>query len=192
MAHRNSMSFFGGGIRGAGLLALAVAGLTHAAEPARPAPHSLTNFEEVNDSLYRGAQPSKEGFRELAKMGVHTVIDLRGPGRRASAEAEFVRSLGMQYVNVPLDGFRAPRPDEISKLLGMLENRNAGPVFVHCRRGADRTGTVVAIYRIEHDHWSNLQALNEAQSMKMASSEILMRKLILQYKPSDPSARLNR
>jgi hypothetical protein len=51
---------------------------------------------------------------------------------------------------------------------------------------------VVAIYRIEHDHWSNLQALNEAQSMKMASSEILMRKLILQYKPSDPSARLNR
>jgi protein tyrosine/serine phosphatase len=93
-------------------------------------------------------------------------------------------------VNVPLDGYKAPRPEEISKILAMLQHASGGPVFLHCRRGADRTGTVVAIYRIEHDHWSNQQALGEAKSMKMASAEILMRKLILQYKPSSAQARL--
>jgi protein tyrosine/serine phosphatase len=190
IAHQNHMSLLGRGIHGAGLLALAAGMMYAGSAPATETPRFLKNFQEVNDSLYRGAQPSKEGFRELAKMGVHTVIDLRGPGPRSSKEAEFVRSLGMQYVNVPLDGFKAPRPGEISKLLGMLENKSGGPVFVHCRRGADRTGTLVALYRIEHDHWSNRQALGEAKSMKMASTEILMRKLILQYKPSSAEARL--
>jgi protein tyrosine/serine phosphatase len=147
-------------------------------------PTSLKNFQEVEASLYRGAQPSEEGFRELAKLGVHTVLDLRGSGGRSSREAEIVASLGMQYVNVPLAGFKAPTPEQVSKLLGILENQSDGPVFVHCRRGADRTGTILALYRIEHDHWGNEKALDEAKTMKMASSERLMRNLILDYKPT--------
>lgn len=93
----------------------------------------------------------------------------------------------MQYVNVPLAGFKAPTPEQVSKLLGILENRTGGPVFVHCRRGADRTGTILALYRIEHDHWGNEKALDEAKTMKMASSERLMRKLIMDYKPTEVS-----
>jgi tyrosine-protein phosphatase SIW14 len=146
-------------------------------------PTALKNFQEVEASLYRGAQPTDEGFRELAKLGVHTVVDLRGSGGRSSKEARIVAELGMQYVNVPLDGFKAPTPEQVSKLLGILENQSGGPVFVHCRRGADRTGTILALYRIEHDHWGNEKALGEAKTMKMASSERLMRNLILDYKP---------
>jgi tyrosine-protein phosphatase SIW14 len=141
----------------------------------------LTNFQQVNESLCRGAQPSDEGFRELAKAGVHTVLDLRGGVGRSSKEAEVVRSLGMEYVNVPFDGYQAPTAEEVSKVLAVLNNPNAGKVFVHCRRGADRTGTVLAMYRIEHDHWSNQQALDEAESMKMASSERLMQKFVLGF-----------
>ena len=151
-------------------------------------PSALKNFEQVEPSLYRGAQPNEEGFRELAKLGVHTVVDLRGSGGRSSKEADIVAGLGMQYVNVPLDGFRAPTREQVSKLLGILENQSGAPVFVHCRRGADRTGTILALYRVEHDHWANQKALDEAKTMKMASSERLMRNLILDYKPSEVAA----
>jgi tyrosine-protein phosphatase SIW14 len=122
-------------------------------------------------------------------LGVHTVVDLRGSGSRATKEAQIVTSLGMHYVNVPLSGYQAPTPEQVSKLLGILENQGEGPVFIHCRRGADRTGTILAIYRIEHDHWLNQKALDEAKTMKMASSERLMRNLILSYQPAEVSAR---
>jgi protein tyrosine/serine phosphatase len=151
-------------------------------------PTDLKNFQEVEASLYRGAQPSEEGFRELAKLGVHTVVDLRGSGGRSSKEAGIVVGLGMQYVNVPLAGFKAPTPEQVSKLLGILESQSDGPVFVHCRRGADRTGTILALYRITHDHWGNKKALDEAKAMKMASSEHSMRNLILDYKPIEVAA----
>jgi protein tyrosine phosphatase (PTP) superfamily phosphohydrolase (DUF442 family) len=108
--------------------------------------------------LCRGAQPSDEGFRELAKAGVHTGVDLRGAGGRSCHEAELVQSLGMRYINIPLDGFQAPPAEEVSKVSAALNDPTAGQVFVHCRRGADRTGTVLAMYFIEHDHCSNQQA----------------------------------
>ncbi|HUB82187.1 MAG TPA: tyrosine-protein phosphatase [Bryobacteraceae bacterium] len=148
----------------------------------------LNNFEQVSDTLCRGAQPSEDGFRELAKMGVHTDLDLRGEGGRASREAEVVTSLGMKYVHIPLDGFQAPTADQVKKIFAILDDPAAGKVFVHCRRGADRTGTVLAMYRIEHDHWTNERALEEAKSMKMASSEKLMKKFVLNFQPAELAA----
>ena len=144
---------------------------------------SLNNFQEVSGSLCRGAQPSDDGFRELAKLGVHTVLDLRGSGGRSSKEAQELRALGMNYVNIPLDGFLAPTPEQVSKIFAVLNDGSAGKIFVHCRRGADRTGTVLAMYRIEHDHWTNQKALDEAKSMKMAAAERLMQKFVLGFKP---------
>ncbi|HUE02820.1 MAG TPA: tyrosine-protein phosphatase [Bryobacteraceae bacterium] len=152
-------------------------------------PQSLTNFQAVEESLYRGAQPGDKGFRELAKMGIHTVVDLRGGGSRATKEGELVTSLGMHYVNIPLSGYSAPTQEQVSKLFAILENQKDGPVFVHCRRGADRTGTILALYRIQYDHWQNQKALDEAKTMKMASSERLMRNLILSYRPVDAAVR---
>jgi len=146
-------------------------------------PQALNNFQEVSASLCRGAQPSDEGFRELAKLGVLTVLDLRGSGGRSSREAAEVRSLGMNYVSIPLDGFLAPTPEQVSKLFAVLNDQSAGKIFVHCRRGADRTGTVLAMYRIEHDHWTNQKALDEAKTMKMAAAERLMQKFVLGFKP---------
>ena len=67
--------------------------------------------------------------------------------------------------------------------LRILQDPTIAPVFAHCRRGADRTGTIVALYRIVHDHWTNQHALDEARRMRMASRERLMEKLILQYHP---------
>jgi protein tyrosine/serine phosphatase len=56
-------------------------------------------------------------------------------------------------------------------------------VFVHCRRGKDRTGTVIACYRIQHDGWDNRHALEEAKEHGMSSFERAMRAYILSFKP---------
>jgi protein tyrosine/serine phosphatase len=115
-------------------------------------------------------------------------VDLRGAGQRADKEAETVAGLGMKYINVPLSGTKAPTNEQIAKLFGILENKDSGLVFVHCRRGADRTGTILALYRIQHDHWDNQKALREAITMKMASWERAMRNMVLHYKPSEANS----
>jgi uncharacterized protein (TIGR01244 family) len=99
----------------------------------------VPNFHQVNDHLYRGAQPTEAGFQNLAKLGIKTVIDLREPGDRSQTEEKTVTAAGMHYIHVPLNGYHAPSNDQITKLLAML-NGEPGPVFIHCkaRRGPHR------------------------------------------------------
>src|SRR6266542_2931192 len=128
----------------------------------------IQNFYQVDDHVYRGAQPTHEGLKYLAKIGVKTVLDLRESDERASAEEQAVTALRMQYVNIPMTGLNPPTESQISKILALLEDNTSGPVFVHCKRGADRTGAVIAAYRIDHDHWDNLRAFKEAMSRGMS------------------------
>ena len=121
------------------LLALAVLSLPAFAQPA-----GVPNFHKVDDQVYRGAQPSTEGFQNLAKLGVKTVLDLREADSRSTAEKKVVEAAGMRYVNIPLRGMAAPSAQDVAKILGHFADTKSGPVFVHCRRGADRTGTVIA------------------------------------------------
>src|SRR5258708_26291242 len=101
-------------------------------------PLGVPTFHSVNDRLYRGAQPTIEGFQNLAKLGVKTVIDLREAGERSLTEQKVVEAAGMRYVSVPMAGFQAPTASQIAKVFALFHDISAGPVFVHCRRGADR------------------------------------------------------
>jgi tyrosine-protein phosphatase SIW14 len=145
-------------------------------------PAGVPNFQQVNEHIYRGAQPNTQGFQSLASLGVKTVIDLRGGGGRSADERKVVEAAGMRYVAIPLDGYSAPTDRQVSNLLGLLNDESAGPVFVHCRRGADRTGTIIACYRISHDHWQNRKALVEAAANGMSWTEIAMKHYVLGYK----------
>jgi tyrosine-protein phosphatase SIW14 len=128
----------------------------------------IKNFYQINEHVYRGGQPTQEGFQYLSKIGVKTVLDLRENDSRTPGEKRMVSEAGMQYVNVPMTGLTPPTDVEISKILALLEDEVSGPVFVHCKRGADRTGAVIAAYRIDHDHWDNVKALKEAMSDGMS------------------------
>ena len=143
----------------------------------------LPNFHQVNDHVYRGAQPTADGLQSLAKLGVKTVIDLREAGDRSTSERSLVEAAGMRYVTIPFQGMSAPSPANVAKVLALFDDASAGPVFVHCRRGADRTGTVVACYRIAHDHWDNQKALQEAKGFGMSWTEVAMHHYVLRYQP---------
>jgi protein tyrosine/serine phosphatase len=122
----------------------------------------VPNFHRVNENLYRGAHPTAEGLHSLVKLGVKTVIDLRGFDSN-SWEQRRVTAIGMQYLHFPLSTRRVPPPDEIQSALGALMDESLGPIFIHCQGGDDRTGMIIACYRILHDHWTNSEALNEAR-----------------------------
>lgn len=153
------------------------------AQPAQTAPHpesgakaeqqhhaysELPNFQQVNARLYRGAQPRKGGLQRLAAMGVKTVINLRGDDDRAAAEEREARSLGLRYFNAPISRLGRPGAKRIDEVLALIDAADNHPVFVHCKRGADRTGAVVAAYRITHDAWTDERALNEAKAFGMS------------------------
>jgi protein tyrosine/serine phosphatase len=150
-------------------------------------PAGLKNFQQVNDHIYRGAQPSSDGFRSLSHLGVKVVIDLRESGARARNEATQVQALGMRYVNIPMSGVAAPTREQTLQVLALLNDMSSGPVFLHCRRGADRTGTMIALYRISHDHWDNRRALDEAKTYKMAGWERFMQSFVMHYRAADDS-----
>ena len=139
----------------------------------------VPNFHQVNEHLYRGGQPAGDGWSSLAKLGVKTVIDLRLEDEHsADAEAQAVKAAGMKYVSVPMHGVVAPSDGQVRKVLALFEDPAAGPVFVHCRRGADRTGTVVGCYRVAHDHWQNDKALKEAKSLGMSWTQVGLKRYL--------------
>jgi tyrosine-protein phosphatase SIW14 len=145
-------------------------------------PAGIPNFHQVNEHIYRGAQPSKRGLQSLASLGVKTVIDLRGGGSRSEAERAIVEAAGMRYVWIPLSDLFAPTDRQVSRVLALLNDESAGPVFIHCRLGADRTGTIIACYRVSHDHWGNREALDEAMANGMSWVEIGMQRYVMGYK----------
>ena len=149
------------------LLALVTLGLpAFAGSPAVP---GIKNFGQVDRQIYRGAQPTDDGFRYLAGLGVKVVLDLREHDERSLSEERMVTTAGMRYINVPMTGMTPPTLAETNTILTLLEDPATGPVFVHCKRGADRTGAVVAAYRIDHDNWDNRRALQEALASGMSA-----------------------
>ena len=143
----------------------------------------IDNFYQVDEHVYRGAQPTDEGLQYLAKIGVKTVLNLRENDERSREEERVVTSLGMRYVIVPMTRLTPPTEAEITKILALLEDDTAGAVFVHCKSGSDRTGAVIAAYRIDHDHWDNSRALKEALSFGMSPMQVPRQTFIRKFQP---------
>lgn len=141
----------------------------------------LPNFGCVNAKVFRGAQPTEEGIKELARRGVKTIIDLRDADERARLEEGWARNAGIKFINVPLNNWFAPKDSEIKRILELIDSSQNQPIFVHCKRGADRTGTVIAVYRIAHDGWTASQAKNEAKNFRFGWWQLWMKDYIKDY-----------
>jgi tyrosine-protein phosphatase SIW14 len=161
------------------------ASLTLASAWAHSQNDNLPNFQKVDDHVYRGAQPTDSGFKELAQLGIKTIVDLRDVGEHSQADEEkIVTGLGMRYVSIPMHGLSTPKDDKVAAVQALFNDTTNGPVFVHCKRGADRTGMVVAVYRISHDQWDNKKALSEAKSYGMSFFERAIQSYVMNYRPS--------
>jgi tyrosine-protein phosphatase SIW14 len=117
----------------------------------------VPNFGEVTPTLYRGGLLSSAGLKVLAKMGVKVVVDVHDDSKH---EREEVESLGMKYVPIP---WHCPWPhDEVfAKFLRVVHDNKGKKIFVHCRLGDDRTGMMVAAYRMAEEGWTADEAMSE-------------------------------
>lgn len=125
----------------------------------KPFHKDLPNFEEATTTLYRGGQPTKEGFRRLQKMGVNMVVDLRGDRK---SERKLVNRLGMQYVPMHWE-CSFPKDETFARFLLLIRNNPGKKIFVHCRLGDDRTGMMIASYRMAEQSWSAERAEKEME-----------------------------
>jgi protein tyrosine/serine phosphatase len=112
----------------------------------------IQNWAHVTDTLYRGAQPSSAGFKTLQQMGVGIVVDFRDERGEIASESKAVQTLGMKYVSIPWSGSAKPSTIQVVQFLDLVRENPQAKIFVHCKRGADRTGVMVAAYRIVVEH----------------------------------------
>jgi len=162
------------------VLVLVAGNLAGAGERGLPPSEGIANFGKVNDSLYRGAQPDALGIRNLKKLGVKTIINLRLAKDVRPAEETEANANGITYTNVPMKGYGRPAPEQVALALALIGSLPS-PVFVHCAHGCERTGTIIACYRIQHDHWSGESALEEAKHYGISKLARGMRKYIVEF-----------
>jgi len=116
----------------------------------------VPNFAKVSPELWRGAQPSIEGFHSLEAAGVKTIVNLR----HTHDDMPALAGTKLKYLWLPEQpGF--PEEKDVLIFLKVIENPNNRPVFVHCKEGKDRTGYIVAAYRIIDQGWSADDAIHE-------------------------------
>ena len=119
----------------------------------------LPNLFRVDGCLYRGAQPESTGFKELEAMGIKTVIDLRW----SHSEEAFMAQTKMSYVRIPLNAWKTSEKD-IAQFLRVVMDPEKTPVFIHCLKGADRTGVMCAAYRTVVCGWTKEEAIREMKN----------------------------
>jgi protein tyrosine phosphatase (PTP) superfamily phosphohydrolase (DUF442 family) len=116
----------------------------------------IKNCYQVTTNLYRGAQPTAEGMKHLQALGVRTIISLRA----LHSDKDELAGTGLKSVRLKMEPWHTDE-DEVVVFLKAAMDTNNLPVFVHCQRGADRTGTMCAMYRIVVCGWTKEQALGE-------------------------------
>jgi len=122
----------------------------------------IPNAGKISDVLYRGAQPKDAALAELKKLGITTIVDLRGEDRqKVGWEHREATALGMRFVHIPVSGWSPPTDAQVAAFLSLFRDNTEQKVFVHCRFGNDRTGVFVATYRMAIDKWSGEQAMRE-------------------------------
>lgn len=147
---------------------------------------AISNFENFAPNLYRGSQPSLEALQALQAKGVKTIINLRLDKEEAAQEKNWCAKHGIKYVGMPM-GFKTPKAEEVMSFLGIVTNPQMQPVYLHCRYGSDRTGTMVGLYRVIVQNWSFDKAYAEMRKHHFKPFLMSLKHTVRDYSLSKPA-----
>lgn len=139
-------------------------------------------FGEVTPRFFRGGHPTRHGFEGLKEKGIKVVIDLRGDSK---SERNEVTALGMEYVAIPWH-CPFPRDATFARFLKVMRANASKKVFVHCRLGDDRSGMMVAAYRMAEEGWSAEKAMDEMKEFGFTTSHHMICPGLASYEKSFP------
>jgi protein tyrosine phosphatase (PTP) superfamily phosphohydrolase (DUF442 family) len=116
----------------------------------------VPNLHQVSDKLYRSAQPTTMGMKYLKQLGVRTVVNLRS----FNSDKDEIGDENLAREHIYMKAWH-PERKELIRFLKIATDPKQGPVLVHCQHGADRTGTMCAMYRIVVQRWTKEEAIRE-------------------------------
>ena len=119
----------------------------------------IKNFGQMDERFYRGAQPKEKDYKDLAQLGIKTIIDLRDDPE--AYEKPMVESLGMTYVHIPMIAKQYPTQEATALFLKTVNDPSTGKFYVHCAGGRHRTGVMGAVYRFQFYKWDFEQVYKE-------------------------------
>ena len=124
----------------------------------------VRNAGKISEMLFRGAQPSAQGLAELKKLGVTTIIDLRGNHGPVAWEPRKRNPSACVSSTSRVLGWSPPDNVQVAQFLRLVQQDPTQKIFIHCYYGQDRTGVMVAAYRIAQQNWTPDQAASEMNS----------------------------
>jgi protein tyrosine phosphatase (PTP) superfamily phosphohydrolase (DUF442 family) len=139
----------------------------------------LPNYAKVSPALSRSGQPDAEGFRWLKERGVRTVVNLRG----FHSDRDEMKGSGLRYAHIRFHTWHA-EDEDIVKFLKVLKDPLNRPVHVHCLHGSDRTGTVVAVYRMIEQGWRFEDAAAELPRFGFHTVWANLKRYLKRYEPA--------
>jgi protein tyrosine/serine phosphatase len=114
------------------------------------------NLYRITPNLYRSEQPTALGFRNVEKLGIRTVINLRWFNvDRKEAAGTLLRTERVRILTWDIDDHH------VIEVMRLLKDPANGPYLIHCQHGADRTGLMSAMYRVLEQNWSAEDAIAE-------------------------------
>jgi protein tyrosine/serine phosphatase len=152
----------------------------------------IDNFGQINPNYYRGAQPERRDYADLAALGIKTVIDLQHDG--PADESNLVRAAGMRFFRIPMTTHVPPTREQLAVFLQIVNDPANQPVYVHCAGGRHRTGVMTAAYRMTNDRWTADQAFKEMKRYQFGADFLHpeFKQFVFAYKPStiDPAPQI--
>jgi tyrosine-protein phosphatase SIW14 len=136
---------------------------------------------QVAPGLYRGGRPDAAGVAWLKRLGIKTVLNLRH--FHGETERALVESAGIAYKRVALESSDVPTAQQLAQIMKTILDPTLRPLYVHCQHGVDRTGTVMAVYRMEIDRWTNVAALAEMDYFGAHKLWRDLRDFVRRYRP---------
>jgi protein tyrosine/serine phosphatase len=143
----------------------------------------LSNFARIDERLYRGAQPTAEGYRTLKQLGVKTVINFRSH----HSYKKDIEAAGLACVEMPIQadviGSEPPTDEQLKLFFDTVLDPGRQPVFIHCMKGCDRTGTLSAVYRMEVQGWTTDEAMQEMHAFGFNPYYADLKNFVRGYQP---------
>ena len=141
---------------------------------------TLQNCYRVSDDLYRCEQPAKSDIADLQALGIRSILNLR----RYHSDPKALEAAGFILM---VERMEADDLTMDQLVAALRQFRDAPkPMMLHCWHGSDRTGSVVAAYRIVFQNWTPAAALDELRYGAFGYHEKWFPNIITLFENLDP------